>query len=252
MPHNRHPAARSRRCISHSPGHSHSRRREALAYAEAEYFRKTFHFGLGGDLATGAAELVVGGVWMLLGTVCVLGTHLIKGQLAKARRSTMNRRMTAAALPSPEALEARWHHTQRKSLKEALHLGAMLMQIADTTSNAIRLDKNGKMAGRGGGLKGWLKTYCPSIPYSTAMRYKRLAEQLLQLLSIEGVGAGAAMDWVVPEEGKAQIQPWKPGAEAMEIAKVRACVGKLLWFHPSQRSLGKVLRRALEKAGKLS
>ena len=233
----------------HTP--EYYRRRRAQARAEAEYVRKTFHFGLGGDLATATAELVVGGAWILIRSICQLGIHALQSHQAKQRRAAMTRQMAKIHLPTPDALEARWHRTRRKSLKEALRLGAMLMLIADTTSNTIQLDQNGKLVGRGTGLKGWLKAYCPTIPYSTATRYKRLAEQLLLLLSIRGEGAGAAMAWVLPEDALAQPVPRNRHGEAAAIAKVRACVGKLLEFHPSQRSLGKVLRRELRHAGKI-
>ncbi|MBQ9345319.1 MAG: hypothetical protein IJT88_08930 [Kiritimatiellae bacterium] len=249
MSRNRHPLARSRRSYRHSA--TYYRHREASARAEAEFVCKTFHFGLGGDAATATAEIIVGGAWLLAGSVLLLGLNAIKAQVAKGRRAAMNRQMAAAHLPTPAALEARWHRTRRKSLKEALRLGAMLMQIADTTSNAIRLDQNGKLAGRGTGLKGWLKAYCPSIPYSTAMRYKRLAEQLLLLFSLKGEGAGAAMDWVLPGDETAPSCARSRSQTAREIAKVQACVGKLLEFHPSQRSLGKMLRRELELGGKI-
>ncbi|MBP1588983.1 MAG: hypothetical protein ILO10_02165, partial [Kiritimatiellae bacterium] len=195
--------------------------------------------------------LVVGGAWILIRSICQLGIHALQSHQAKQRRAAMTRQMAKVHLPTPDALEARWHRTRRKSLKEALRLGAMLMLIADTTSNAIKLDQNGKLVGRGTGLKGWLKAYCPTIPYSTATRYKRLAEQLLLLLSIRGEGAGAAMTWVLPEDALAQPVPRKRHGEAAAIAKVQACVGKLLEFHPSQRSLGKVLRRELRHAGKI-
>ena len=233
----------------HTP--EYYRRRRAQARAEAEYVCKTFHFGLGGDLATATAELVVGGAWILIRSICQLGIHALQSHQAKQRRAAMTRQMAKIHLPTPDALEARWHRTRRKSLKEALRLGAMLMLIADTTSNTIQLDQNGKLVGRGTGLKGWLKAYCPTIPYSTATRYKRLAEQLLLLLSIRGEGAGAAMAWVLPEDALAQPVPRNRHGEAAAIAKVRACVGKLLEFHPSQRSLGKVLRRELRHAGKI-
>ena len=234
----------------HTP--EYYRRRRAQARAEAEYVCKTFHFGLGGDLATATAELVVGGAWILIRSICQLGIHALQSHQAKQRRAAMTRQMAKVHLPTPDALEARWHRTRRKSLKEALRLGAMLMLIADTTSNAIKLDQNGKLVGRGTGLKGWLKAYCPTIPYSTATRYKRLAEQLLLLLSLKGEGAGAAMAWVLPEEGHTCPLARKQRKTASEIAKVRACVDKLLEFHPSQRSLGKVLRRELECSGQIS
>ena len=250
MPRNRHPFARSRGPYRHSPGFYH--RREALARAEAEYVCKTFHFGLGGDLATAFAELVVGGAWMLVGSIFLLGMNAIKAQTSRHRRAAMERQMAQANLPTPAALEARWHRTRRKSLQEALRLGAMLMQIADTTSTTIQLDKNGKLAGRGAGLKGWLQAYCPSIPYPTAMRYKRMAERLLMLLSIEGKGAGVAMDWVLPKASQPSPRTQIPGKAGREIAQIQACVGKLLEFHPSQRSLLALLKRALVRAGKLA
>ncbi|MBP1589294.1 MAG: hypothetical protein ILO10_03765 [Kiritimatiellae bacterium] len=246
MPRNLHPLRR--RTFRHSP--AYCRKIEAREAAEAAYLSHLLSRGPGQDLATAVAEVIVVGAvgitWWTIRKVIGIPVGIVQSRLARRRREAMTRELAGRGIPTPEALERRWHRSKRKKLREALRLGAMLMQIADTTSHALVKGKDGLVTGRGGGLKAWLKTYCPSIPYSTATRYKRLAEQLLHFLSIQGERAGAAMEWVLPEEG-GRVCGTSRSQEECELDRLREVVGRLMEFYPSQRGLAKVLKRELER-----
>ena len=171
---------------------------------------------------------------------------LIRCGIRKIRAKKVGRQLAEMGLPTPADLTTRWHRTRRKTLEEALLLGAMLLKISPTTDASCKRDADGRIASRGGGLKAWLAEFCPSIPYSTACRYRKLAERLLELLALQGEGAGWAMEWVLPG------QPWpngvaRTGEAAAAIRSVRKFVEGLLTFHPSQRGLRWLLTRELSR-----
>lgn len=193
------------------------------------------------------AALVADLTWWAVAKTVEGAAALIRCGVRAVRARRVGRELAAAGLPTPAELTERWHRSRRKSLEEALILGAMLMKISSTVDAEWKRDEVGRLASRGGGLKAWLAEFCPSVPYSTACRYRKLAERLLELLALQGEGAGWAMEWILPG------QPWPRGAgrtgeTAEGVRSVRAFVEGLLSFHPSQRGLRWVLTRELARA----
>ena len=170
-----------------------------------------------------------------------LGVHAVRAR-------QVGRRLASMGVPTPKELSERWRRMGRKTVEEALVLGAMLLRIGATIDPEWRQGADGRIEARGGGMRAWLAEFCPDVPYSTAMRYRKLAERLLALLALEGEWSGWAMECVLPG------QPWpegvaRRGETADAVRAARGFVERLLEFHPSQRGLRWVLTRELAAAG---
>ncbi len=90
--------------------------------------------------------------------------------------------------PTPADLAEPWKASPR-TLRDRLRLGSRLADLDPTLDHTIARTTlpNGKTVfrARPGGMKGWLADRRVAIPYSTAMRYKKLAQRLRQILSLD-------------------------------------------------------------------
>ena len=101
-------------------------------------------------------------------------------ELAAERRKIL-RRSTTAPMPTPRGLLAAWN--VRKESKEAMiRLSGMLHDLACYVDSSLRIDGNGDVVGRNGGIRGWLRENLPELAgkYKTLMRYKAMAIRLRQ------------------------------------------------------------------------
>lgn len=224
-----------RRLCRHTPAF---RQRRAICECEENIFYGNTYgmgvLGLAADLACWTVAKGLQGTFRLVEKA--VDAHLLR---------KMRKKMAGLGLPTPDQLETAWQRSPRKKIKEALRLGAMLLEISSTLDASPIAAERGRVSGRRGGLKAWLAQYCPSIPYSTAIRYRKLAEQLLLLLGNQGGKPSEVMDWSLPDGPSPSALP---PAEAAAIRSVRVFVGGLLTFHPSQRRLRELLVRALTRA----
>ena len=101
--------------------------------------------------------------------------------LAAARRK-LHRRRTLAPMPTPEALLEAWNR-RKESKEQMIVLGGMLHDLECYVDNCLRIDEDGKVVGRNGGIRGWLEHNLPelSAKYKTLMRYKAMAIRLRQV-----------------------------------------------------------------------
>jgi hypothetical protein len=90
--------------------------------------------------------------------------------------------------PSPKDITAPWSAKPR-TLRDRLRLGSRLADLDPTLDHTISRTTlpNGKTVfrARPGGMKGWLADRRVAVPYSTVMRYKKLAQRLRQILSLD-------------------------------------------------------------------
>jgi hypothetical protein len=90
--------------------------------------------------------------------------------------------------PTPKELAADWREKPR-TLTIRLRLGSRLADLDPTLDHTILRTTlpNGKTVinSRKGGMKDWLEDRRVAIPYSTAMRYKKLAQRLRQNLQLD-------------------------------------------------------------------
>ena len=63
-----------------------------------------------------------------------------------------------------------------------VRLGGMLQDLECFVDNSLRLDGDGNVVGRNGGIRGWLRERLPELlpKYKTLMRYKAMAVRLRQ------------------------------------------------------------------------
>ena len=180
-------------------------------------------------------------IW-LAGKAIEGGTELLRRRVARQRLAKITREMAARGVPTPAELVARWNRTKRKDLPEALRIGAMLLRIAETQEGARQRSTDGQFIGRGGGLKAWLAEYCPTIPYSTACTYRRLAALLLDSLAMEHKDAENTMAWLLPD---GTLPGGLSDTQLSAAQKIRTAVKTLLAECRSQRRLRQVLARGL-------
>ncbi len=140
-----------------------------------------------------------------LGVVCALGAPLDfaicfgVGLAAKgvvAAKSRIDRVIylrhaaeTAAksGTPSPTDVAAAWQiPCAPRTPAAALLLGDQLLSVEAPSAALHQIAADGRchLVSRGGGLKEWLHNAAPTIPYSTATRYRRLAVHLRQWLQL--------------------------------------------------------------------
>ena len=101
-------------------------------------------------------------------------------QLAADRRK-LHRRTTTAPMPTPEDVLEAWNR-RKESKANMIVLGGMLHDLECYVDNCLMFDEDGKVVGRNGGIRGWLKVHLPGLSpkYKTLMRYKAMAIRLRQ------------------------------------------------------------------------
>ena len=101
-------------------------------------------------------------------------------QLAADRRK-LHRRTTTAPMPTPEDVLEAWNR-RKESKENMIVLGGMLHDLECYVDNCLMFDEDGKVVGRNGGIRGWLKVHLPGLSpkYKTLMRYKAMAIKLRQ------------------------------------------------------------------------
>ena len=99
--------------------------------------------------------------------------------------------------PTPADLEDLWTADPR-TLETRLRLGSRLADLDPTLDRTIarRTLRNGKTVIRSnpGGIKQWLSDRRVAVPYSTVMRYKKTAQRLRLLLSLDD---RIPLEWVM-------------------------------------------------------
>ncbi len=146
--------------------------------------------------------------------------------------------------PSPTDVASAWTipHSPRTPAA-ALLLGDQLLAVEVPTAMLHTRDENGccRIASRGGGLKEWLKNAAPSIPYTTAMRYRLLAGRLRQWLQLP---AEIPLSWLFPTApSPATLTPSAPLRR--QLARARRAFTDLLADYPSLARLQRRLETDL-------
>lgn len=103
-------------------------------------------------------------------------------RLLAAERRKLHRRRTLAPMPTPETLLDAWNH-RKESKERMIVLGGMLHDLECYVDNCLRIDEDGKVVGRNGGIRGWIADNLPELSpkYKTLMHYKAMAIKLRQV-----------------------------------------------------------------------
>jgi hypothetical protein len=144
--------------------------------------------------------------------------------------------------PTPKELVADWREEPR-TLATRLRLGSRLADLDSTLDHTIlrRTLPNGKtvIRSRKGGMKGWLEDRRVAIPYSTAMRYKKLAQRLRQILQLDD---RMPLEWLISGVPEGQHLP----AELQSAFGAAARrLGAILRENPTLVALGRYAERKL-------
>ncbi len=203
----------------------------------------------GGDLFGALAEKVVFAGVVAVSAPFLLAKTLIKRGIERSKMREMTQKMTAAGLPTPALVTARFKTKRKKTLPQALELGAMLLALTPTLDARRVRATDGQLGGRGRGLKGWLAQYCPTVGYSSASRYRKLAERFLDYLQFEKTSASWTMSWILPDKPL----PVTDDEDTLDaVRQTRATVSDLLRRYPSQRALHRLLATELPTLAKPS
>ena len=196
----------------------------------------------GGDLFGALAEKVVFAGFVAVAAPFALAKTLIERGIERSKMREMTEKMTSAGLPTPAQVTARFKTKRKKTLTQALELGAMLLAITPTLDARRVRATDGQLGGRGRGLKGWIAQYCPTIGYSSASRYRKLAERFLDYLQFEKSSANWTMSWILPDKPL----PETDDADTLAaVRQTRITVADLLRRYPSQRALHRLLAAEL-------
>ena len=144
--------------------------------------------------------------------------------------------------PTPADLAAPWSASPR-TLRDRLRLGSRLADLDPTLDHTISRTTlpSGKTVfrARPGGMKGWLADRRVAIPYSTAMRYKKLAQRLRQIL---GLDDRIPLEWLVDGLPSAQSLP---SSLLPQYQSARRRLSRILRENPNLKALSLAADKAL-------
>ena len=145
--------------------------------------------------------------------------------------------------PAPEDIETVWDLSPR-TLPDRLRIGSRLADLEPTLDSRFVFKKarNGsrRIVARQPGIKGWMKKHVPSVKYSTAMHYKKLATRLRQLV---GLDARIPLEWILPnnEEDLSSLS----AADLQAAAAARTKLARLLADNPKYTRLVRAVESRL-------
>ncbi|MBR6021723.1 MAG: hypothetical protein IK066_04815 [Kiritimatiellae bacterium] len=190
----------------------------------------------------GALDLLVAPAeWLLAATgrvLCAAAKELHRAY--RARRTDE----IASVLGTPTATEisAAWTPAPR-SVRQALVIGAKLVDLSATHPIVAVRTRDGKARGRSGGLKPFFAESLPDIPYSTAIRYRLLARRFRQALDIP---PAIPLEWLLSADSPASLT--QDSALLPLIAPLRRRVADFLSPCHSQAALSRALVQKLDLA----
>jgi hypothetical protein len=146
--------------------------------------------------------------------------------------------------PSPSDVATAWRIPKSpRTPAAALLLGDQLLAVEVPSAPLHGRDETGHcvIASRGGGLKEWLKNAAPTIPYTTAMRYRLLASRLRQWLQLP---PEIPLSWLFPTApSPTTLTPSAPLRRT--LARTRRAFCTLLSDYPSLARLQRRLETDL-------
>ena len=146
-------------------------------------------------------------------------------------------------VPGPGDIEDVWDLDPR-TLCDRLRIGSRLADLEPTLDSRFVFKKarNGskRICARQPGLKGWMEKHVPSVKYSTAMHYKKLATRLRQLI---GLDARIPLEWLLPDNAE-DLSALSP-ADREAAAAARAKLSRLLADHPKVTRLARAVESKL-------
>lgn len=194
----------------------------------------------GSGLPAGALDLLAAPLeWALAVTVAILRSAA--KELHRAYRCRESEAVASVlGCPTAAAVAAAWTPAPRP-LSQALLLGSRLVDLsAAHPIRTVRAADGNRVAGREGGLRPWFRQSLPDLPYSTAMRYRQLAQRLRQAL---GIPPALPLEWVLSDTAPAALT--QDAALLALIPPLRRKTAAFLAGFRSQTALNRALERRL-------
>jgi hypothetical protein len=160
------------------------------------------------------------------------------------RTRVANTTASLLGAPKPAELSALFTPSPRP-LRQALLIGSRLVDLSasnpDTRLSATDSSTRAhRFTGRAPGLRGYLSSTCPTIPYSTAMRYRQLAQRTRLYLQLP---AALPLEWLL-STAKPSSLTTDPALLA-SISRGRRALAALLADNTSQTALSRALIKSL-------
>lgn len=194
----------------------------------------------GRTLALDLARITVGlGVHLL---ACG-GASLLRRLRRRVRVPEPRPAETLRGAPAPDDLVLPWARAPR-TLLDNLLIGSRLADLEPTLDNSFifRATRSGRkrIVARNPGMKGWLRANAPSVTYSTAMHYKKLATRLRQVC---GLDSRIPLEWILPAGDSSATAI--PANLRRHCADARARLARLLSENPKLTALVRAVDRKL-------
>ena len=187
-------------------GGAHADRFHAVPVYYYDYETAGFRRAIDGVFVMGLVFLaalggVIGLVWLTLAAtrqVARASMHAHRARKAGVAGGgyggVAEERMAINGDIDPATLKEYWVKSFRSPM-DTLRVGSLLLDIECKVKVRLVFE-NGRIVGRSGGMKGWLRENAKYIPYQTSMRYKRLAKIYRTALDL---APELPVEWFLPD-----------------------------------------------------
>ena len=126
--------------------------------------------------------------------------QLARDLLRRLRMKELRPTPSLRGTPKPADIDEIWTLKPR-TLLDRLRLGSRLLDLEPAVDNSFvfrEYPHSGRreIIARHAGVKGWLQDHCPTVAYTTAMAWKKLASRFKTLC---GTPANVPLEWLLPD-----------------------------------------------------
>ena len=149
--------------------------------------------------------------------------QLARDLLRRLRMKELRPTPSLRGTPNPADIDEIWTLKPR-TLLDRLRLGSRLLDLEPAVDNSFvfrEYPHSGRreIIARHAGVKGWLQDHCPTVAYTTAMAWKKLASRLKTLC---GAPANVPLEWLLPDALEIETLTSDPAlADAISAARRR-------------------------------
>ena len=149
--------------------------------------------------------------------------QLARDLLRRLRMKELRPTPSLRGTPKPADIDEIWTLKPR-TLLDRLRLGSRLLDLEPAVDNSFvfrEYPHSGRreIIARHAGVKGWLQDHCPTVAYTTAMAWKKLASRFKTLC---GTPANVPLEWLLPDAPEISTLTSDPAlADAIAAARRR-------------------------------
>jgi hypothetical protein len=155
--------------------------------------------------------------------------QLARDLLRRTRMKELRPTPSLRGTPKPADIDEIWTLKPR-TLIDRLRLGSRLLDLEPSVDNSFVFREyphsgHREIIARHSGIKGWLQDHCPTVAYTTAMAWKKLASRLKTLC---GAPANVPLEWLLPDAPEISTLTTNPALAAAITAARRSLDGFLV------------------------